>query len=61
MNQYTCVSSFNRFNLKCRKTVKNVQNEQASYAIYVVHLPQETPLDAESEGEGLQSPPYSEG
>jgi hypothetical protein len=24
--------------------------------IYVVHLPQETPLDAESEGEGLQSP-----
>jgi len=29
--------------------------------IYVVHLPQETPLDAESEGEGLQSPPYLKG
>ena len=56
MNQYTCVFSLNRFNLKCRKTVKNVQNEPPSLKIYVVHLPQETPLDAESKGEGLQSP-----
>ena len=56
MNQYTCVSSLYIFNLKCRKTVKNVQNQGPSLSNYVVHLPQETPLDAESEGEGLQSP-----
>ena len=56
MSQYTCVFSLNRFNLKCRKTVNKVQNERASLKIYVVHLPQETPLDAESKGEGLQSP-----
>jgi hypothetical protein len=61
VNQYTCVSSLYRFNLKCRKTVKNVQNQGPSLANYVVHLPQETPLDAESEGEGLQSPPYLKG
>ena len=55
-HQYTCVSSLYRFNLKCRKTVKPLQEEAPTCVNYVVHLPQESPLDAESEGEGLQSP-----
>jgi hypothetical protein len=52
-NQYTSVFSLQRFNLKCRKTVKWAPKEGCYLANYVVQLPQETPLDAESEGVGL--------